>query len=185
MLSRLIDSFSLGDPPKLTGEPVRDVEILAKNLQDTKTGILAFLRSLNQPNALDITQAAQVETTGDVVGANFGSGKYTPTLTNGTNCAASTPHVWQWLRADDSVTVSGIIGIDPTAAATATELSATLPLNPLFGTGDELGGAGSDIVGVGDVLGIYAGASGLAEFILVPTGAGSVNYSFSFTYHLT
>jgi hypothetical protein len=45
MLSRLIDSFGLGGAK----------ENVAKDLADTKTAILAFLRSLNQPGALNIT----------------------------------------------------------------------------------------------------------------------------------
>jgi hypothetical protein len=65
MLSRLIDSLSLGDPPKLTGNPAEDVKVLAKNLADTKTAILAFLRSLNRPDVLTIDQA---EIDGSAVG---------------------------------------------------------------------------------------------------------------------
>jgi hypothetical protein len=66
MLSRLIDSLGLGDPPKLTGGAAKDVEILAKSHADTKTAILKFLRSLNQPDVLELGQASITATNGIV-----------------------------------------------------------------------------------------------------------------------
>jgi hypothetical protein len=74
MLTRLIDSLSLGSAPNLTGNPAKDVELLAKNLADTKTAILAFLRSLNQKGVLDISEAVGSFTQLSVSGTTAFSG---------------------------------------------------------------------------------------------------------------
>lgn len=58
----------------------------------------------------------------------LGSGFYTPTLTAVANVAASTSAQCQWMRVGNVVTVSGTISIDPTAAATLTQLGISLPI---------------------------------------------------------
>jgi len=55
------------------------------------------------------------------------AGRWTPTLTNTTNVAASTAHLCQYMRIGDEVLVSGLVEIDPTAAA-ATVLKMSLPI---------------------------------------------------------
>ena len=57
-----------------------------------------------------------------------GSGTYTPTLTNGTNVAASTSFTWQYIRVGNVMHASGTINIDPTAASVATQIGISLPL---------------------------------------------------------
>jgi len=68
------------------------------------------------------------------------SGVYTPTLTNGVNVAASTAYECHWTRVGKVVTVSGQVGIDPTAGATLTELGVSLPIASAFSAGRQLGG---------------------------------------------
>lgn len=56
------------------------------------------------------------------------SGTYTPTLTNVANVAASTAYACQWMRVGNVVSVSGKVDIDPTLAATSTQLGISLPI---------------------------------------------------------
>lgn len=61
-------------------------------------------------------------------GGGTGGGAYWPTLTNGTNVAASTSNLCLWNKNGNIVTVSGTVQIDPTAAApTNTILGISLP----------------------------------------------------------
>jgi len=72
------------------------------------------------------------------------SGTYTPTLTNGSNVAASTPRACQYLRVGNTVTISGQLDVDPTAAAaTGTEIGISLPIASDFANSFQCGGAGS------------------------------------------
>lgn len=59
----------------------------------------------------------------------FADGVYTPTLTNGTNVAGSAAYECQYLRVGNTVTVSGKLDVDPTAAGpTYTEIGISLPI---------------------------------------------------------
>jgi hypothetical protein len=71
------------------------------------------------------------------------SGTYTPTLTNGLNCAASTPRVTQYYRVGKMVTVFGNLDADPTAGSSNTGLLVSLPIASNFANGFELGGNGT------------------------------------------
>lgn len=59
------------------------------------------------------------------------SGRWTPTLTNTTNVAASVAHLCQYMRIGDEVLVSGVVEIDPTSAA-AVVLKMSLPIASNF-----------------------------------------------------
>lgn len=59
------------------------------------------------------------------------NGTYTPTITNGTNVAASTAFVSMYQRIGNRVRVSMLIGIDATAAGgAASALTISLPIDP-------------------------------------------------------
>jgi len=73
----------------------------------------------------------------------FSSGVYTPTLTNGTNVAASGAYECQWMRIGSVVAVSGKADIDPTASATITSLGIELPVASNFAAGQDCGGVGA------------------------------------------
>lgn len=60
------------------------------------------------------------------------SGKYTPTLFNGTNVAASTAYECRYLRIGSLVKVWGRVDIDPTASGSPTELGVSLPIASNF-----------------------------------------------------
>ena len=70
------------------------------------------------------------------------SGTYTPTLTNGTNVASSSPQVMQFMRVGNTVTVGGYINIDTTATG-ASSLRMSLPVPSNFTSSVDAGGVGS------------------------------------------
>jgi hypothetical protein len=115
------------------------------------------------------------------------NGTYTPTLTAVTNVAASTSASCQWMRVGSTVTVSGVIAVTATAANTDTHLGISLPVASNLALSTNLGGTGASVTG--GALGQSGGLDGdttndRARFVLRPTGTGSVNYSFSFTYQV-
>lgn len=74
------------------------------------------------------------------------SGTYTPTLGPSSNVAASTAHPCQWMRIGDVVTVSGMLEIDPTAAA-FTVLDISLPIASNFSSNYQCAGTGAEASG--------------------------------------
>lgn len=81
------------------------------------------------------------------------SGTYEPTLTNGTNVAASAAKPANWIRIGNIVTVTGTLLIDPTSANTLTQLSISLPIASNL-AGNECGGVASNDLGKGWVEGM-------------------------------
>ena len=82
----------------------------------------------------------------DVPTSNLGmvnSGTYTPSLTNGTNMAASTAYPLQYLRVGNTVVVGGFVGIDATSAGSDTSMRMSLPISSNFTTSTDAGGSGS------------------------------------------
>lgn len=67
-------------------------------------------------------------------------GTYTPTLTNVANLDASTAYSCQYIRIGSTVTVSGRVDIDPTLAATSTQLGISLPVASNFANSNECAG---------------------------------------------
>jgi hypothetical protein len=120
---------------------------------------------------------------------NVFSGTYTPSLTNTTNIAASTPYQFQYTRIGNVVTVSGRVNIDPTASATASELGISLPIASAFpasATGvSNLAGVGSIHTTTTEVStgGILADTTNdRAQFRFVSGGTAARDYAISFTY---
>jgi hypothetical protein len=141
------------------------------------------LVSLDSASGLSIGRTAvTAPAAGD---GNVFSGTYTPTLTNTTNVAASTPHVCQYMRVGDVVTVSGRITIDPTASATASEMGISLPIASDITATTNLGGTGAISTTTSEVS--SGGMSGDATnnralFRFLSGGTASREYFFSFTY---
>lgn len=112
------------------------------------------------------------------------SGTYTPTLTGVTNVAASSANVCQWMRVGNMITVAGIVGIDPTAAA-ATELGVSLPVASNFTTNLELGGTFGDHTTAANIGIIRADATNdRARFLINTPDTANRNYSFIFMYQV-
>lgn len=115
------------------------------------------------------------------------SGTYTPTITGITNHAASTAAICQYARVDDTVTVSGVIEHDPTAAAAAiTEFRISLPIASTFATETQCAGVGLrfDVAGAWrDSVGIYGDTTNNeARCWYLATNAANGKLPFTFTY---
>ena len=110
-------------------------------------------------------------------------GEYTPTLTNVTNVAASTPQVTQWYRVGNRVTVFGYIAIDPTATG-AFQVDMSLPIPSNFANVTQAGGTFSSTAsGISQGGGIWSDAANdRVSFIGVATDAANRSYAFQFSY---
>jgi hypothetical protein len=116
---------------------------------------------------------------------NVFSGTYTPTLTNTTNIAASTPFASQYMRVGNVVTVSGRLNIDPTTSGAACELGISLPIASDITTTSGCAGTGSIYtttteVSSGGILGDTT--NNRATFRFVAGGTAARDYGFTFTY---
>lgn len=143
-----------------------------------------YFLSLEMPDALSITDASSIGTSGDPAVTAVGDNTYSPTITNGANVTASTPFTCQYLYINGAVVVSGAVNIDPTLAATVTDFEMTLPISTTFGAGEQLGGGGGATDGTVAPLAIYLSSNAKAKFIFTPPGAGAVTYSFVFLYRV-
>ena len=116
---------------------------------------------------------------------NVFSGTYTPTLTNTTNIAASTPYATQYMRVGNVVTVSGRLNIDPTTSGAASELGISLPITSDITSGFQCAGTGAihtttTEVSTGGILGDTT--NNRATFRFVAGGTAARDYGFTFTY---
>ena len=96
------------------------------------------------------------------------SGKYTPTLFNIANLGASTAYEWLYLRVGKIVIGGGRVDVDPTAAATDTQLGFTLPVASAIAAAQDCSGVAfaSGIAGQGAaVLGDAANTRGLMQWV--------------------
>jgi len=113
----------------------------------------------------------------------FADGTYTPTLTNVANVDATTVGAFRYLQVGNSVTVSGTLAVDATAAATFTQVGISLPVASNFTAigdccGTCVGDGGSNGSGVvrGDVT------NDRAEMFFVPAGTANTTWYVHFTY---
>lgn len=83
------------------------------------------------------------------------SGTYTPSLSNTTNVTASTSYQWQYLRVGNTVTASGPVDVDPTAAGQVV-LGISLPIASDFGADEDCSGVGAAIAVASQSAGIHA-----------------------------
>jgi hypothetical protein len=77
------------------------------------------------------TYAKNIHNNGTITGTSkqyFASGTYTPTLTSVANVTATTAYVCQYTRIGNVVSVSGKLDLDPTLAATSTQVGISLPI---------------------------------------------------------
>lgn len=140
--------------------------------------------SFTLPSADGNVKAALVTDGSKVLsfGAIIDSGTYTPSLTNGTNVAASTAYPCQWMRVGNTVTVSGKVAIDATAAA-AMELGISLPIASNFGNDYECAGTGVAVVAGEDAAYIKAdAANNRASLNQTKADTSNHDHYFTFTY---
>lgn len=109
---------------------------------------------------------------------------YTPTLTNVTNLSASTAYQCQYMRVGNTVTVSGRVDIDPTAAG-AVELGITLPVASNFGAIEDCAGVAAASGIAGQAAAIAADtANDRAKLVYIAVDITNQPMYFNFTYQV-
>ena len=116
-------------------------------------------------------------------GGNIYSGTYTPTLTGVTNIDAVTANVCQYMRVGSTVTVSGMIGVDATAAGNYT-FRCTLPVASNFTNASQCNGALTASGGLGYSRIVADTVNDVAQFDGNTSSTANNNCSFSFTYQI-
>lgn len=112
-------------------------------------------------------------------------GTYTPTITNGSNVAASTPGACQYMQVGSTVTVSGSCAIDPTADATITKFEMTLPIESDLASEGQLAGTMMTQTSTVDYGPIYGNTSSHeAQFDWTTHNTGNHALFFHFTYQV-
>ncbi len=119
-----------------------------------------------------------------VIPQNASCGIYTPTITNGANVAASNASPAFWMRVGDMVQVTGKMQIDPTAAATDTILTLSLPIGTDIVDPTDLAGVvgatNGAQYGVGYINGDAATDTAVINISFVGTANSNVGYQFSY-----
>lgn len=124
-------------------------------VQDTNVAMILRKSGILQLQLAHNNAAAN----GDATNPDLRSGTYTPTLSNTTNVAASTPRLCTWSRVGNMVTITGQFDIDPTLTATSTVLGISLPSASNFTTAYEAGGGAWSIAIASESAGIQANAT--------------------------
>lgn len=130
--------------------------------------------------------AKAISDTAILAAAQPAYGTYTPTASGAVNVTANTQHLAQWLRNGDTVTVSGNMEIQPTAAAdTATRLRISLPVASALANTFECCGAGVNISGLYRAIAIYGDvASDTAELAFAADSTSNRTCTYHFTYRV-
>lgn len=110
------NDISLGDGG--TGASLSDPNVDAFMFWDDSDGSVAFLTS-----GTNIINGTTLNLLGPT---------YTPTITKVTNVSSSVAAQCQYSRVGNTVTVSGMVQIDPTSASVATEIGISLPIASNF-----------------------------------------------------
>jgi hypothetical protein len=113
------------------------------------------------------------------------SGVYTPTLTNTTNITSSSAAVCQYTQIYSTVTVSGQVTIQATAAG-ACNLKMTLPVASNFTSSGQAAGVLATTTAGGTAQGAILAdvANDKFEFRFNATNTTSTVYSFTVTYQI-
>jgi hypothetical protein len=120
---------------------------------------------------------------------NVFSGTYTPTqVSTNTNVDAVTFSAGQYVRVGATVTVSGLIQINPTAASTATTVKFSLPIASAFANSFQLGGTASSssagYYGTNNAAMMADTVNDCVEMRLTPTHTTLEDYRYTFTYRI-
>ena len=113
----------------------------------------------------------------------FTNTTYTPTLTNVANITGSTAYACQYLRVGNSVTVSGVVDVDPTLTVTATQLGISLPVASALTSRLQIGGVGfsPNIAGMGaSILGDATNDRAQMEWISADITSQPMYFTFTY-----
>ncbi len=114
---------------------------------------------------------------------NLDSGVWTPTLTTIANLDSLVAFSCQYLRVGNTVHCSGIVTVDPTAAAD-TQFGMSLPIASNIGAFEDLAGAGAAFTAQWAVA-IYGDlTNNRAEFRFIAPDTTQRNVTFSFSYQV-
>lgn len=114
------------------------------------------------------------------------AGVYTPTITNGANVTSSSTAACQYLRVGDTVTVSGIVSIDPIIDNTITNFELSLPFAATLSSEGELAGTMASVTTTVDYGPVFGNStSHEAQFAWVTQNTGAHAIAFHFTYRIT
>jgi len=141
----------------------------------TTTAIQALL-------PVDIQNSLQCDSIVNDTGLAHGT--YTPTLTNVANVAASTAYQCQYMRVGNTVTVSGKVDADPTAAG-ATQLGISLPIASNIGAQEDCAGTAASSAVAGLCAAILGdAANNRAEMSWVAVDVANRSFYFQFMYEV-
>lgn len=144
----LVGNESGGTAIDLRWEGDTDANLLFVDASADKVGV-----GNASPNSkLDVGGSFQCDTVTNDTGLAHGT--YTPTLTNVANLDASTAYQCQYMRVGNTVSVSGKVDIDPTLAATSTQLGISLPVASNLGAAEDCAGVAfaSGVAGQGAAI---------------------------------
>lgn len=113
------------------------------------------------------------------------SSTYTPTVTSGSNVAASSGHVTSYMRVGNYVTISGQVEIDVTSNATLSVVTISLPVSSNFSTGYEAGGTGVCVTAGVTSMPMYIWpepTTDTLQMLFTSTTTNSVTFSFTVGY---
>mgnify|MGYP001615560273 CR=1 FL=1 len=119
-----------------------------------KDGLNWIVEELTAGSGVTITHGGVNGALTIATSSTLASGVYTPTLTNVANLDGSTAYEAQYLRVGSVVTVSGKFDINPTLAATLTQLGISLPIASNIGATEDCAGVAfaSGIAGQGGAI---------------------------------
>ena len=113
------------------------------------------------------------------------SGTYTPSVTNVANLGSVTVFTAQHMRVGNTVTVSGIFLIDPTASGAVTTFRVSLPISSNFTAKEDLGGSGAAKSGsIASILINADSANDEAFFEFTSQTANPHDASYTYTYRI-
>lgn len=116
---------------------------------------------------------------GEFIFNNWGT--YTPTLTNGTNIASSTPRLSTYSRIGNTVTVSGQLDVTGTATGNSI-IGISLPIASTLLTAYQLGGNANAyaVVQNGGIYGQPTGTRAELRFQAIDTASNTMCFSFQY-----
>lgn len=120
--------------------------------------------------------------TGNTTGGNFGSGTYTPTLTNVSNIDSSTAYQSQYIRIGNALTVSGKLDLDPSSAgASDTQLGISLPIASNIGAEEDCAGTAFGDSSVANIGALIKGDAANNRATLEYTSLSGASETFFYT----
>ena len=177
-------------------EVATSVNLKAPIASPTFTGVPKAPTASAADNSTQLATTAFVTTAvGNATASlpTLASGTYTPTLTGVLNVTATSLGAfapWTWVRVGNTVTVSGVFIVQPTANTTATSVNATIPVaRGTNFTSGQAAGAGVWTVSAGAVpavaVSIVSQSPQLVLFSFTSSSTSNASLTFTFQYTLS